>query len=716
MDIVDLPRDLFLLIVAHLSARTAVSCRRVSRRWNGAFADDDLSLRLLKWHFPRCREVRLAFSADPAASAAVGGCAAAVGAGHGEESHDERGREAQRRAVPIGSDGGRGRAGWAAAFAAVARRYHHLRTAAPRCVEKIRHGAGAGAGAGAGGFLPVATWDRYLRLHDKTAPFHYPDLGWCYGQEDGLLVYRVCEEVTAGAGEWSACPWRLLDLEARLEVTVPFAQGGERAVRRVRLSDGVLIFEWCEREAEHQPFGRGGCPRHFVTVYDVVRTTTRATPDDDNDDNGDDDDDDDDDDDGENKPEKSSSGTNWTITQRAEFRMLLGTPVSIHSRFLSTHTNTHYAVYVWQPDRTSREDDDPVDVVIVWDISTPGQPRVLRRMPWSTLDFYGVRQRSTPRLRCLGMDDRNLYFAEEEHRWEQGGHGSLSPPRVHLVRSTGVPVIPTPSSVDGRGGGQAPEKSQQVDIDINDVVVQGPRWVDECGANGDVNMSFCSRARTCPHHHHHHHDSASTPLNHMLVTGSPTAPGIWHGEFAPGVAGTSLAREIEASIRAPVGRWPGWAPCWRHEEFPYLTVSEVVDFRAGVRVTARQCFMLETLSVHVRPLLSVGSLDGRNTCGGGDAEDSSSSSSSSSSSRKMLRRGGSAKTNDTGSNEEVRSRKGRGHDSGERTSEDEDGGGNGEVQFADEMWDALLGKGFIFGDERWLIGEDKGGTITILRF
>ncbi|KUI56539.1 hypothetical protein VP1G_03922 [Cytospora mali] len=694
MDIVDLPRDLFLLIVAHLSARTAVSCRRVSRRWNGAFADGDLSLQLLKWHFPRCREVRLAFSADLAASAAVGGCAAAVGAGHDEKSHDELGQQARSGAVSIGSDGARGGAGWAATFAAVARRYHHLRNATPRCVEKIRHGAGAGAwaGAGAGGFLPVATWDRYLRLHDKTAPFHYPDLGWCYGQEDGLLVYRVCGDVAAGADGWSACPWRLLDLQTRLEVTVPFAQGNERVVRRVRLSDGVLILEWCEREAEHQPFERGGCPRHFVTVYDVVRVTRAAT---------------DDDDDGENKPEKNSSGTNGTITQRAQFRMLLGTPISIHSRFFSTHTNTHYAVYVWRPDRTSRGDDEPIDAVIVWDISTPDRPRVLRRMPWSALDFYGVRQRSTPRLRCLGMDDRNLYFTEEEHRWEQGGHSSLSPPRVHLVRSTGVPVIPTPSSVDDQEYRQTPEESQHVGIE--DVIVQGPRWVDECGANGDVNMSFCSRARTSPQHHH---DSTSTPLNHTLVTGSPTAPGIWNGEFSPGGADTSLAREMDASIRAPAGRWPGWAPCWRHEEFPYLTVSEVVDFRAGVRVTARQCFMLETLSVHVRPLLSVGSLDGRNTCGEGDGGGSRSSSSSS----RVQIGGARAKTNDTGSNGKVRSRKGRGNDGGERTSEDEDGDGNDEVQFADEMWDALLGKGFIWGDERWLIGEDKGGTITILRF
>ncbi len=52
-------------------------------------------------------------------------------------------------------------------------------------------------------------------------------------------------------------------------------------------------------------------------------------------------------------------------------------------------------------------------------------------------------------------------------------------------------------------------------------------------------------------------------------------------------------------------RWPGWAPCWRHEDFPYLTVTEMVDLAAGVRIAARHCFMLETLSVHVRPKIWV---------------------------------------------------------------------------------------------------------------
>jgi hypothetical protein len=32
------------------------------------------------------------------------------------------------------------------------------------------------------------------------------------------------------------------------------------------------------------------------------------------------------------------------------------------------------------------------------------------------------------------------------------------------------------------------------------------------------------------------------------------------------------------------------------------------------------------------------------------------------------------------------------------------------------MWKQLLGKGKIAGDERWVVGEDTEGRITIVRF
>ena len=46
------------------------------------------------------------------------------------------------------------------------------------------------------------------------------------------------------------------------------------------------------------------------------------------------------------------------------------------------------------------------------------------------------------------------------------------------------------------------------------------------------------------------------------------------------------------------------------------------------------------------------------------------------------------------------------------------GGSRGEeVQFADEMWSQLVGRrGYLAGDERWVLGEDEEGRVTVVRF
>ncbi|EJP61988.1 F-box domain-containing protein [Beauveria bassiana ARSEF 2860] len=51
--------------------------------------------------------------------------------------------------------------------------------------------------------------------------------------------------------------------------------------------------------------------------------------------------------------------------------------------------------------------------------------------------------------------------------------------------------------------------------------------------------------------------------------------------------------------------WAGRCPCWRHDDFSYLTDCEVRDVWAGVRFSARHYVMLEMLSVHVKPRLRV---------------------------------------------------------------------------------------------------------------
>lgn len=672
MEIIDLPHDVFLLVLAQLSARTTVRCRRVSKRWKAAFTDPDLSLQLLKWHFPRCREIRMKH-------AAAGG----------DISGGEPGGHPPTDSLPLqdnqmlGGEVNRQVTDWTTTFAQVARRYHHLRTATPRSVSKVRLGtSGSGPGHPQDRFYGVAPWDRYLRLDDKTAPFHYPDPSWCYSQDEGLLVYHAHPDDArrdVPAARSYVYPWRLLDLASGEEYEVPFPYYDDKIVRRVRLFEGVLLFEWCEREAYHQLNDREECHRHYATVLDVARTLTPA----------------------------AHPTAGWTVTPRAEVKFhFLGLPLNTHDRFLSAHTKTHYAVYVWQPNRSPWGEDDPIETVIIWNI-TESPPRVVRRMTWATLAFYGVRQRLTPRLRGLGMDERNLYFVEEEHRWAQGGHSSLSPPRVHLVSSTGIPVVPGPldrslaPGLDDPGGDDPKYRD-----DDDEVSVQGPCWLDQCGANGDVNISFCSRAYSRP-------DTPPSLAHHHEVP--VTSPGIWNGALHPVKSTPTLSHEIAAAIGASAARWPGWAPCWRHEEFPYLTVSEMVDFRAGVRVTARHCFMLETLSVHVRPSLSVRGLGGGGVVVSpatfsGDVDDEGGvywgSADDSVGSRLNERLG----IFDRDTRTAGADRRGK-----EATYEEyEDSGG--ETQFADGFWDELLGKGFVCGDERWLIGEDRSGLVTIVRF
>lgn len=707
MDIVELPRDLFLLVVAHISARTIVLCRRVSRSWHGAFSDPDLNLQLMKWHFPRCREMRVAYLAG-----ALGG-PGPTGPEEVQDMADKQGghrREGENGEVGTGAEV-TWSPDWTVTFANVARRYHHLRTATSWTVEAIKLGSTEQGPSRM--FYPVAIWDRFLRLDDKTAPFHYPDPAWCYSQDDGLLVYHsAASEETDGADpqKRTSCPWRLLDLENGQEVVVPFTQGEDRIVRRVRLCNRVLILEWCEREAYHQLNDREECHRHFVTALDVLRERKGGAT---------------------NTVQDSSARCEmtWVVRQRCQFKThFLGFPLNRHDRFFSAHTATHYAVYVWQPNR-SLYNDDPIESVIVWDISARGQPRTIRRITWDTLAFYGVRQGSTPTLRSLGMDERNLYFIEEEHRWAEGGHSSLVPPRVHLVRSTGIPVVATGPEVTSTGITTA-GLDASAGGDGAEVVIQGPRWVDQCGTNTDVSMPFCTRtneARFGGMVEQQQQQQQHT----VLVNGSgsssggewPTGPGTWNGNGNGRRKG--LAAEIEAGIAAGTSRWPGWAPCWRHEDFPYLSVGEVVDFRAGVRITARHCFMLETLSVHVRPSISVVELG----VGGDDEVGQDEGGSSSDGGASLVGADASAvarmdrlerKLRAGMARRKLRKRSDRlGGSVGETAHDGRDGDDEDtqdEVQFADEMWDRLLGKGCISGDERWLIGEDGKGTLSVVRF
>ncbi|KAK5663248.1 hypothetical protein OQA88_3675 [Cercophora sp. LCS_1] len=641
-DITDLPHDLFLFVISYLPPRTCILCRSVSRQWFGAFTNDATSQLLLRWNFPKCREMRLA-----AACSSIAPNNTQVEITNFAIHRDQQGA-------------------WATIFADVARRYYNLHHARPAAVEKLE------AADPSLSFYGVATWNRFLRLDERTANFHYPDPSWWYSQDDGVLVYPKGGKRDDDPAGCDGYMYHVLDLSTDDRVPVPF-DVRQKHIRRVRLAEGVLVFEWAEALPYHQLNDREVVHRHFVTAYDVTRVLSP----------------------------KDTCGWTWTVTFRSEWKLhFLGLPLNRSDRFYSAHTSSHYAVYLWQPNRSLYQD-DPIEQLAVWDITSPGSyrpsedpkgdkrpsptraqttptglwsglngtptthtsvasesdlsapsdrlakatagPQVIRRMAWRELDFYGLRQRANPQLRNLALDSRNLYFIEEEHRWADGQHSALVPPRVHAVRCTGIPIVPDPPS-------SSPLAT------LLSGPVQGPIWLDQCGADGDVNMSFCRR--TAP--------SVITDLLNLHVTDSPPTD------------------DIRAMVNArptPSASWPWalgrerrhFAPCWRHEDFPYLTVTEMLDAEAGVRVTARHCFMLETLSVHVQPgVISVaGTLEEEEV-------------------KKKLKR-------KSGEKEVVATR-------------------SGEAQFKDGMWTELMAKGVIFGDERWLLGEDEAGRITIVRF
>jgi hypothetical protein len=178
------------------------------------------------------------------------------------------------------------------------------------------------------------------------------------------------------------------------------------------------------------------------------------------------------------------------MTFRNEWKIhFLGMPLNSRDRFFSCHTATHYALYLWQPNRSAWGEDEPIEGLKIWDISSPSSyrpsedptgksrlrgsiegPRVIRHLSFADLDFYKIRQRATPVLRSLELDENSVYVIEEDHRWLVGQQASHNLPRLHKVKTVGIPFH------------------------------AGPHWEDECGADGDVNLSFCEKSSDirCP--------------------------------------------------------------------------------------------------------------------------------------------------------------------------------------------------------------------------
>ncbi|OTA07431.1 hypothetical protein A9Z42_0083250 [Trichoderma parareesei] len=697
LSLTDLPYTIFTTIIAHLSPTQTILCRRLSRAFLSALTRADLCISLILSHFPRSLEGRRLRT-----YLKTGNLAAL-------ESGD-----------------------WAAVFAKLARRYYHLGNALPWKVEKVQVLKDEEVLRG------VAPWNRHLSLNGKTAAFHFWDPVWTVAPKEGLLVYPAAPPLLqgedddddkgasaggggggGGGGAAARYCYRARDLQTGREVDVPFDLRG-RIVRRVRISHGVLVFEWCEQEplSSSPPLVVGNetttterVHRHYATAYSVRRRGSwdgviprRHT------------------DAGVAHDGSSEMPTcSWEFELRCEFEIHpVGLSLDHHDRFFSTHNATHYAVYTWQPPPRSPDaawpDNEPLETLTIWEFNpanshperpetassspppsrpdpTTSSPRIIRTLNNAQLRAFAILQHDAPALRAMALDDStwdaarasacgHVFFTEEEHRWSAGPHSRPSRPRLHRVKTTGIPLVGA-----------------------------GPRWVDDCGGGGGVNLRFCWRGRWRRDMTEMDEDEDDGIMPHDddgdgegSVGGDDDKRGIWSPERAWSHSQT----------------WPGRAPCWRHDDFPYVTLSEVFDAAAGVRVIARDCFMLETLSVHIRPKIRVqgvgpngAKLVSRRASSGTDTKKTTTTmttttftntatpspqtqtpiekNSTTTTAAAAITEGG-RKSTATTSNTAART-------STTTTTQGPDGH---EVQFADAMWSEMMGKGFICGDERWL--------------
>lgn len=251
------------------------------------------------------------------------------------------------------------------AFDRVTARYYHLAKGQPRSVST--HNAQL-----CGRFRAVRPW----RFHrsvigeiDECLPITDPF--WTY--KDGLVVYAGHPQLDVA----------LLDLDTDAEFAVPLSTEG-KLIRNLRLRDRLLIIEWV--------YGSFDTPRglHFASSFDV-RLLAHG----------------------------------WEVVFRNEWQISPpGCDIEMQAdRFYSTHSASHYVMYLWRPNRSlyTEAEDAPVESLFVWDISRPSECRPSRysdsfehgdndgaflvsSFSFRDLNFYGVQQRGLPALIRLDVN------------------------------------------------------------------------------------------------------------------------------------------------------------------------------------------------------------------------------------------------------------------------------------------------------------------------
>ncbi|KAI9811375.1 MAG: hypothetical protein M1827_005535 [Pycnora praestabilis] len=387
MELPDLPNDVFLLVTRYLSTRDIVLCRMPSRKWYNAFTNERFIEQILKRHFPLAKETRQLQTGS-------------IGAlyWHGDK----------RDAID-----------WRRVFDKVAARYHALQGGAPRSVEKLK--TKVSTEFQKAHLFPVANWERHYEFSRNGSDFYYSEFCWTY--EDGLLIYpHGCLQ-----------KYILREMETGATFDIPFDLQ-DRIVRRIRLHDKLLVIEWAELKPYHMLNETEVVHRHFVTTYDIIRSLG---------------------------PLSFNDGS-IQIIYRNELKLhFLGFPLNRKERFFTVHNSTHFAVYIWQFNRSAWGEDEPIESLAVWNISDSSTyrpsldpsgrakptdhsgPKIVKRLNFKELEFFGVRQGPTPVLTRLELDDDHgdtLYLVEENDILLRGVEVGHNGPRMWKVRVVGIPL------------------------------------------------------------------------------------------------------------------------------------------------------------------------------------------------------------------------------------------------------------------------------------
>lgn len=550
---------------------------------------------------------------------------------------------------------------WSAVFAILVRRYVHLGQADPwKSYTVPMHRMGAH-------LLPFVPFYRFLRYGNAAEPLYSPEALWTFDPEPGLLIYpgepiRRCNRIY--------CLYAL-DFNGGKSTILPFDSAG-RVLRRLRLRHGILIIEWFDEsliplDATGRPFP--SVKQHYVTAFETKRV-------------GDWD---------EVMPAEGDRPFSWAFCFRAEWRLaLLGPSIDTWcDRLYSDHNATHYVAYIWKfvSDRAPT-----YEVVCVWDMrcqsATDGVagtfytnaplvgngPQMIRRFNRDYIAYRLTEQGGAPAMISIRLDEctwdetlqsvcGHFYITEEYHPWIYGAQIPDERSRMHSLLVTGMP--------------------------LNGI---GPEWYESCGLPDedeqrvDISGLLCkkgprSSANTCS-------EADSVDLIELLnaMEDEDAMEYDMEGGAATGAASRNAYtyRRLKARARRALrgieepdddrlmlhdldAALPRRTPCWRHDEFPFLHVAQVFDAAAGVRITARTDLVNTSNAIYshtrYRALRVESKVEAVYTAAG-----------------------------------------------------TRDGDEDVPVLFAGHVWDDVMARRVLAGDERWVVGESVRGMLTVLLF